>query len=119
MWGTSPFPPLKIVNDLTALDDSHISFLSLLDLSAAFDSIDHETVLSRLHHTFCFSCIALSWFRSYLFERTQVVSVNGISSFPHVLKFGVPQDSVLGPIFFVLYTQPLSDILHHNSAVSS
>ena len=51
----------------------------------------------------------------HLFDCTQVVSVNGNSSFPSVMKSGVPQGSVLGPILFVLYTQPLSDIVHHRS----
>ena len=106
----------KIVNDLlTALDDSHISLLSLLDLSAAFDTIDHETLLSRLSHTFGISDTALSWFWPYLFNHAQVVSVNGNSSSPFVMKFGVPRGSVLGPVLFVLYTQPLSDIVHHHS----
>ena len=90
---------LKIVNDnLTALDDSHLSLLSLLDLPAAFDTIDHETLLSRLHHTFGISDTTLSWFRSYHFDRTQVVSVNGNSSSPSVITFGVPQGSVPDPI---------------------
>ena len=106
---------LKIVNDrLTALGDSHISLLSLLDLSAVFDITDHETLLFRLHHAFCISDTAIFWFRSYLFDRTQVVSVNGNSYSPSVIKFGVPQGSVIGPIHFVLYTQPLSNIVHHH-----
>ena len=72
----------------------------LLDLSAAFDTTDHETLLSRLHHAFEMSDTALSWFRSHLFDRTQVVSVNGIISSPYAIKFGLPQNSVLDPIFF-------------------
>ena len=64
---------------------------------------------------FDISDTALSWFRSYLFDRTQVVSVNGNSSSPSVMKFGVRQGLVLGPILFVLYTQPLPDIVHHHS----
>ena len=71
---------LKTVNDLlAALDVNHISLLSLLNLSAAFDAIDHTILLSRLHHTFGISGTALSWFQSYLSApRTQVVSVNAI-----------------------------------------
>ena len=67
-------------------------------LSAAFDTTDHETSLSSLHHGFGISDAALSWFRSYLFDSTQVVSVNGNSSSPSVMKFGAPQGIVLGPI---------------------
>ena len=107
---------IKIVNDIfTALDDSHISLQCLLDLSTAFDNTGHETLLSRLHHAFSISDAVLSWFRSYLFDRTPVVSVNGNSSSPSVMKSGVQQGSVPGPILFVLYTQPLSEIVHHHS----
>jgi len=103
---------LKIVNDLlTSLDDNQVSLLSLLDLSAAFDTVDHSILLSRLQHTFGISDICLSWFHSYLSGRTQVVSVNGLSSSPSVLQFGVPQGSVLGPLLFVLYTHPVSEIV--------
>ena len=87
----------------------------LLDLSAAFDTTDHETLLSRVHHAFGISDTALSRFRSYLFDCTQAVSVNGNSSSPSVMKFGVPRGSMLGPILFALYTQPLSDSVHHHS----
>ena len=66
-------------------------------------------------HTFGISGIALSWFQSYLSDRTQAVSVNGASSVPAALNFGVPQGSVLGPILFVLYTQPISEIVSYYS----
>ena len=106
---------LKIVNDLLcALDDGKVSLLSLLDLSSAFDTIDHHTLLSRLQHTFGISNTALSWFQSYLHDRSRAVSVNGLLSLPAVLQYGVPQGSVLGPILFVLYTQPISDIVSHH-----
>ena len=72
-------------------------------------------MLSCFHHAFGISDTALCWCRSYLFDRTQVISVNGNSSSPSVMKYGVPQVSVLRPILFVLYTQPLSDIVHHHS----
>jgi hypothetical protein len=110
---------LKIVNDLlSALDINQVSLLSLLDLSAAFDTIDHSILLSRLHHTFGISGLALSWLQSYLSGRTQVVSVNGVSSVPAALNFGVPQGSVLGPILFVLYTHPISEIVSSFSLTS-
>ena len=63
----------KVVNDLTALDNGKISTLSLLDLSAAFDAIDHKTLLSRLE-SFHGNCdTALAWFRFYLIDRSQTV----------------------------------------------
>ena len=106
---------LKIINDLlSALDNGQVSLLSLLDLSAAFDTIDHSTLLNRLQHTFGISSHALAWFHSYLSGRTQIVSVSGFSSRSAVLNYGVPQGSVLGPILFVLYTQPISDIVAHH-----
>ena len=78
---------LKIVNDLlVTFDNNQVSLVSLLDLSAAFDTINHDILLSRLNHTFGISGTALSWFQSYLTDRNQVVSVNNLSSAPSVLK---------------------------------
>ena len=107
---------LKIVNDLlSALDEDKLSLLSLLDLSAAFDTIDHSNLLSRLSYSFGISDTVLAWFTSYLTDRTQTVSVNGSNSLPAPVHYGVPQGSVLGPILFVLYTHPLSKIIQHHS----
>ena len=103
---------LRIVNDLMqASDKGKVSILSLLDLSAAFDTIDHAILIQRLSRTFGFSGIVLSWFESYLTNRTQSVTVNDKMSSPSSLKYGVPQGSVLGPILFSLYIQPLSSII--------
>ena len=107
---------IKIVNDLLiSLDENQISLLSLLDLSAAFDTIDHSILLSRLHSTFGISDTALKWFQSYLSDRTQQVSINDSLSTPAPLRFGVPQGSVLGPLLFILYTHPLSEIVTQHS----
>ena len=72
-------------------------------------------LLTRLVSTFGIRDLALSFFRSYLQDRTQVVTVNGIKSSPSLLTCGVPQGSVLGPILFILYAQPLSDIISYHS----
>ena len=93
-----------------------VSILSLLDLSAAFDTIDHGVLLDRLHKTFGISGIVLDWFKSYLTERTQFVVIGGIESKKLPLQFGVPQGSVLGPILFTMYTFPLGDIIKENNS---
>ena len=96
---------LRVVNDLLqASDDGYVSILSLLDLSAAFDTIDHVILSQRLSSTFGCTGTALGWFQSYLSNRTQSVFVNDIQSAPSNLKYGVPQGSVLGPILFTMYT---------------
>ena len=91
---------LRVLNDLlTAPDSGSISILILLDLSAAFDTIDRSILLTRLNSTFGNRDLAQFFFRSYLQDRTQVVTVNGIKSSPSLLT---PQGSVLGPILFIL-----------------
>ena len=102
---------LRVVNDLLQASDSgHVYILSLLDLSAVFDSIDHDILIRRLHTTFGCSGMVLDWFTSYLSFRTQSVLV-GHASTPSALKCGVPQGSVLGPLLFTLYTQSLSTVI--------
>ena len=99
---------LCVVNDLLQASDSGcVSILSLLDLLAAFDTIDHNILITRLRSTFGCSGTVLDWFISYLSCRTQSVSV-GHESAPSVLKCGVLQGSVLGPLLFILNTHPLS-----------
>jgi len=93
------------------LDNKNVSFLVLLDLSAAFDTIDHSILLKRLEKNFGISGLALSWFESYLSNRTQTVVINGFKSETSSLQFGVPQGSVLGPVLFLLYMSPLFDVV--------
>ena len=93
---------------LLAIDSGNLSLLSLLDLSAAFDTVDHDILLQRLHLSFGMSSTALEWMTSYLTGRQQCVRHAGSSSTATFLTCGVPQGSVLGPILFLLYT---ADIL--------
>jgi hypothetical protein len=103
---------LKVQNDiLQAIDGKKCILLVLLDLSAAFDTIDHKTLLSRLQKRLGINGTVLKWFESYLSDRSQSVLIEGVESELLNLLFGVPQGSVLGPILFILYTAPLGDLL--------
>ena len=83
---------------LVAIDKRHCVMLLLLDLSAAFDTVDHDILLTRLHSKYSISGIALEWFRSYLTNPSQFALIEGCRSQPRELKCGVPQGSLLGPI---------------------
>ena len=91
--------------------------LVLLDLSAAFDTIDHDTLLSCLSSRFGFAGSALKWFRSYLQDRFQSVKIGSSLSNLFKLKFRVPQGSVLGPLLFSLYTTPLGQVIRKYTGV--
>ena len=110
---------LRVQSDiLQAIDRGNAAYLILLDLSAAFDTIDHETLLSFMNTHLGIEGKALQWFSSYLQCRKQSVVINGVASQPSILKYGVPQGSVLGPILFCIYMLPLSAVIKkHNMAL--
>jgi len=91
------------------VDDGDATALLFLDLSAAFDTIDHDVLLNRLADRCGFQDAALGWFRSYFSRRTQSVVVDGEVSEPVTFECGVPQGSVLGPLLFLVYVASLPD----------
>ena len=95
---------------MTAVDKNQSVILLLLDISAAFDTINHDFLLSRLRRRFGICGKALDLFSSYLSGRCQFVKVNDMSSTSYLIGQGVPQGSVLGPILYSLYVSPLGDI---------
>ena len=102
---------LKVVTDLTeAIDAGDHALLGLLDLSAAFDTVDHDVLIERLSRTYGIRSVALDWLRSYLSCRRQTVFYDGVLSSVRSLYCGVPQGSVLGPLLFLLYTADVGDL---------
>ena len=103
---------LRVFNDiLVAIDNHRDVVLVLLDLSAAFDTIEHSVLLSRLEHRYGFDGKVLNWFRSYLIGRSQQVLIADVRSADYPLQYGVPQGSVLGPFLFSLFFAPLENVV--------
>ena len=88
-----------------------VCYTFLLDLSAAFDTVDHSIVLSRLRDRFGVNSTVLAWFESYLTSRKQFIQVSDCRSTQHSLERGVLQGSVLRPLLYLLYTSPVADII--------
>uniref|UniRef100_A0A8C1LVL1 Reverse transcriptase domain-containing protein n=1 Tax=Cyprinus carpio TaxID=7962 RepID=A0A8C1LVL1_CYPCA len=102
---------LRVSNDiLLATDAGDSVILILLDLTSAFDTVDHKTILSRLEFYVGIQGTVLSWFRSYLTNRSFSVKLGNFFSSPTQLSCGVPQGSILTPILFSLYLLPLDSI---------
>ncbi|KAK5918591.1 hypothetical protein CgunFtcFv8_003341 [Champsocephalus gunnari] len=103
---------IKITNDLLiAADSGSITTLILLDLSAAFDTISHNILLTRLSELLGLTDSVLSLFHSYLSDRTQFVTHAACSSPCASVNHGVPQGSVFGPLLFTIYILPIGDII--------
>ena len=106
---------LMIHNDIVqSLDDRKSTILLQLDLSAAFDIVDHSILLKRLKHQFSTRDKALKWFASYLSDRYQKVVIGDAVSSPKLVVSGVPQGSVLGPKLLSLYLKSVDDIITDN-----
>ena len=100
---------------LEAMDDNRAVAVVLLDLSAAFDTVDHAILLNRLSSTFGIRDMALSWIRSYLQNRSFRVCVGDTKSDSQALCFGVPQGSVVGPLFFTMFISEINAIVRKHS----
>ena len=102
---------MRVQSDiLMSLDNKRGVVLIMLDISAAFDTVDHSLLLGRMRSAGVIG-IAHQWFASYLTSRTQSVCLGRTKSQPSELLQGVPQGSVLGPVLFTLYTGPIGHII--------
>ena len=103
---------VKITNDiLMKMNTQEVTLLVMLDLSAAFDTVNHAILLTRLSEELGICGVALEWFKSYLENRDQRILVDGSLSERFGLDSGVPQGSCLGPLLFIVYASKLFKVV--------
>ena len=103
---------LHMLNGIyAAVDSKRVAFLVALDISAAFDTIRHSLLLSRLKTDYGVQSTVLSWLESYLTGRQQFVKLGRHSSASSPCTAGVPQGSVLGPLLFTAYVSPIGRVI--------
>ncbi len=106
---------LRVLNELRCqIDSGKLATLVLLDLSAAFDTVDHTLLLQRVHQEMGIAGVPLAWLESYLRDRGQSVIIGQDRSDKVELTCGVPQGSVLEPVLFILYTSCLGHLIRQH-----
>ena len=101
---------------ITSLENGEYTIVIFLDFSKAFDTIDHVILLKKLLH-YGIRGSALKWFESYLSNRKQYVTYNGITSSTQTIRCGVPQGAILGPLLFLIYINDLCSICKYTMPI--
>ena len=108
---------LKLVDDLSrVLDDGGYAVGIFIDLAKVFDTANHKILLKKLHY-YGIRGTALAWFESYLSNRQQYVKIGIEKSNPALVKCGVPQGSILGPMLFFIDINDLNDIVNKSRII--
>ena len=110
---------LRATNDIfTNLDNSYCTIAVLLDLSAAFDTVDHDELLNILWSQMGFRGTVYKWFENFLRDRKQAVCINGNNSEFRDNRYGVPQGSVVGPFLFNIYVRGLMRLMEQEGFIA-
>ena len=103
---------LRLTNDILRAVDTHQHVIVvLLDLTAAFDTLDHQILLQRFHNRYGITGTAFRWMESYFHERQQCIRLDGVCSEWKFVRRGAPQGSVFGPMAFSYYSTPVEEII--------
>ena len=95
---------------IMALEAGDMAWVCLLDMPSAFDTVNHEILYEKMG-LYGFKEDTINWFKSYLTERKQCVTINGSLSKTLTVSIGVPQGSILGPLLYTIYTNELPDLI--------
>ena len=97
---------------LRSIDEGNFICVVFLDIPKVFDSINHEILLRKMHGQFGILGVKLKWFKSYLTNREQQCTINGVTSSPKKIVCGIPQGSILGPLLFLLHINDMPESLN-------